>query len=305
MIACFCCLHKTLAPPKPGHEREGPSRRDQAPTRVALRDVQSALRIPLNLLRAVTTVSGMTLLSRITGLARESLKAVAVRRGRADGRVRGGVPAAEHPAADVRRRCVLAGVRADPGRIPAPARRRRDARPRGPRRALLAVALVLIASPSSASWQRPGSCTCWPRGFAQTPGKVELTADMLRIVFPYIAVRVAGVACRRRAQRVPAVRHSRVHAGAPQPVDHRRGDLPVAATSIRRSSRWRGACSSAASRSSRCRSCRSRGSACCRDCQLDFARRRRARACCCSMGPAVIGVSAAQISALINTQLAA
>ena len=29
----------------------------------------------MNLLRAVTTVSGMTLLSRITGLARESLKA--------------------------------------------------------------------------------------------------------------------------------------------------------------------------------------------------------------------------------------
>src|SRR5436190_22293241 len=31
----------------------------------------------LNLLRALTTVSGMTLLSRITGLARESLKATA------------------------------------------------------------------------------------------------------------------------------------------------------------------------------------------------------------------------------------
>src|SRR6476659_3233665 len=32
---------------------------------------------PVNLLRALSTVSGMTLLSRITGLARESLKAVA------------------------------------------------------------------------------------------------------------------------------------------------------------------------------------------------------------------------------------
>jgi putative peptidoglycan lipid II flippase len=31
----------------------------------------------LNLLRALSTVSGMTLLSRITGLARESLKAAA------------------------------------------------------------------------------------------------------------------------------------------------------------------------------------------------------------------------------------
>ena len=31
----------------------------------------------MNLLRAVSTVSGMTLLSRITGLARESLKAAA------------------------------------------------------------------------------------------------------------------------------------------------------------------------------------------------------------------------------------
>ena len=31
----------------------------------------------MNLLKALTTVSGMTLLSRITGLARESLKATA------------------------------------------------------------------------------------------------------------------------------------------------------------------------------------------------------------------------------------
>ena len=33
--------------------------------------------IGLNLLRALSTVSGMTLLSRVTGLARESLKATA------------------------------------------------------------------------------------------------------------------------------------------------------------------------------------------------------------------------------------
>ena len=43
---------------------------------------------------------------------------------------------------------------------------------------------------------------------------------------PVHPVRVAGLAGRRRAQRLPALRRARVHAGAAQPVDHRRGDLP-------------------------------------------------------------------------------
>ena len=73
-------------------------------------------------------------------------------------------------------------------------------------------------------------------------------------------VRVAGLARRRRAERVSAVRDSRVHAGAAQPVGHRRGDLSRAATSIRRSWRSRGAC-----RDRRRRAARAADSAAARD----------------------------------------
>ena len=61
--------------------------------------------------------------------------------------------------------------------------------------------------------------------FARTPGKVELTTEMIRIVFPYILfvslVSLAGGVLnvfRRFAD-------SRVHAGDAQPVGHRRGDF--------------------------------------------------------------------------------
>ena len=108
-----------------------------------------------------------------------------VRRRPADGRVRGGVPAAQHPAAAVRRGRVLAGVRSDLRRVPPAARRRRDAR--------RSSAASARCSPSCCSSCRSLGVLAAPwlvyvlaSGFAQTPGKVELTAEMIRIVFPYI-----------------------------------------------------------------------------------------------------------------------
>ena len=58
-------------------------------------------------------------------------------------------------------------------------------------------------------------------------GRADGADDPHRLPVP--PVRVAGVARGRRAQRLPAVRDTRVHAGAAQRVDHRRRDVPRAA----------------------------------------------------------------------------
>ena len=47
-------------------------------------------------------------------------------------------------------------------------------------------------------------------------------------MFPYILFVSLVVPCRRRAQRLPPIRDSGVHAGAAQPVGHLRRHLPVA-----------------------------------------------------------------------------
>src|SRR5258705_2161091 len=138
----------------------------------------------LNLLRALSTVSGMTLLSRITGLARESLKAAAFGAGlqmdafeaafRLPNILRrlfaeGAFSQAFVPIfAEYRRQRGLDATRALVGRVGT----------------LLAVVLLLLSIVGVLA--APWLVYVLAGGFAQTPGKVELTASMIRIVFPYI-----------------------------------------------------------------------------------------------------------------------
>ena len=186
----------------------------------------------------------------------------AVRRGNADGRVPGGVPPAQHPAADVRGGRLLAGVRADPGRIPASARRRCHARSRRSRGR---------AAGTGAAGRDGAGRTGGPG--AGLPPRERLCRDARegrtdRGPHPHRLslhpVRVAGVARRRRpatstgASPCPRSRRSCSIFPSSAPRSSWRN------TSIRRSRRWPGACSSAASRNSRSRSLRSRASACLR-----------------------------------------
>ena len=156
----------------------------------------------------------------------------------------------------------------------------------------------------SACSPRRGSSTLLAVGFARTPGKVELTAQMIRIVFPYILFislisLAGGVLNVYRRFAIPGV-----HAGAAQPLDHRRRAVPRAVLRSADHGARLGRARSAASRSSRCRSGR-----CAKIGMLPWPRfdwrDPGVRRVLLAMGPAVLGVSAAQISALINTQLAA
>jgi putative peptidoglycan lipid II flippase len=176
----------------------------------------------LNLLRALSTVSGMTLLSRITGLARESLKAAAFGAG-----LQMDAFEAAFRLPNILRRLFAEGAFSQ-AFVPIFAEYRRQ---RGPEetRALVGrvgtlLAVVLLGLSILGVVAAPALVYVLAGGFAQTPGKVELTASMIRIVFLH-SFRVACPACRRRAQRIPAICDPGLHAGAAQPVDHRRRDL--------------------------------------------------------------------------------
>ena len=145
---------------------------------------------------------------------------------------------------------------------------------------------------------------CSRRGFAQTPGKVELTAEMIRIVFPYILfvslVSLAGgVLNVYRQFAIPAftpvlLNLSIIGAAlflAPY------CDPPIMALAWGVFDRRRRAARAADPPAGEDRDAR-RGRA-------STGATKACAACCVAMGPAVLGVSAAQISALINTQLAA
>jgi hypothetical protein len=164
---------------------------------------------------------------------------------------------------------------------------------------LLALVLLLVPDAAACSPRR-WLVYCLASGFAHTPGKVELTADMIRIVFPVHLLRVARLARRRRAQRVPRSRF---------PPSRR-------CCSISRSSAQR--CSWPYLRSAdqgarlgcphrRRRAARAADRPLAEDrhaAALAFDWRDEACGACSSRWARVIGVSAAQISALINTQLA-
>jgi putative peptidoglycan lipid II flippase len=138
----------------------------------------------VNLLKALSTVSGMTLLSRITGLARESLKATAFGAG-----FQMDAFEAAFRLPNLLRRLFAEGAFAQ-AFVPILAEyrsRRGDSATRalvGRVGALLAVMLlaVTVIGVLAAPWL----VYALAGGFARTPGKVELTATLIRIVFPYI-----------------------------------------------------------------------------------------------------------------------
>jgi len=138
----------------------------------------------MNLLRALSTVSGMTLLSRITGLARESLKAVAFGAG-----LQMDAFEAAFRLPNILRRLFAEGAFSQ-AFVPIFAEYRRH-RGDDETRALVGrvgtlLALVLLAVTTLGVLAAPWLVYALASGFEQTPGKVELTAEMIRIVFPYL-----------------------------------------------------------------------------------------------------------------------
>jgi len=138
----------------------------------------------VNLLRALSTVSGMTLLSRITGLARESLQAALFGAG-----LQMDAFQAAFRLPNILRRMFAEGAFSQ-AFVPILAeyqRQRGDDETRdlvGRVGALLA--LVLLGVTALGVLAAPALVYLLASGFAQTPGKIELTAELIRIVFPYI-----------------------------------------------------------------------------------------------------------------------
>ena len=255
----------------------------------------------MNLLKALSAVSGMTLLSRITGLARESVKAVLFGAG-----VQMDTFEAAFRLPNLLRRLFAEGAFSQ-AFVPilAEYHRKRGAvatRDLVGRVATLLACLLLVVTVIGVL-AAPWLVYLLAAGFEKTPGKVELTADMLRIVFPYILfvslVSLAGgVLNVHRRFAVPAftpvlLNLSVIGAAvflAP------RVDPPIVALAIGV------AIGGVAQLAMQIRPLM----------KLRMLPRPRfdwrdegVRRVLVAMGPAVIGVSAAQISALINTQLAA
>ncbi|TMH67571.1 MAG: murein biosynthesis integral membrane protein MurJ [Betaproteobacteria bacterium] len=255
----------------------------------------------MNLLRALTTVSGMTFLSRITGLIRESLKAVAFGAG-----LQMDAFEAAFRLPNLLRRLFAEGAFSQ-AFVPILAEYHRQQGLEETKRlvgkvgTLLAIALfvVTVAGVLAAPWL----VYLLAGGFAQTPGKVELTAEMIRIVFPYILFisltsLAGGVLNVYRRFAIPAftpvLLNIAIIAAALFLAPHT--DPPIVALA------WGVFVGGIAQLVFQVRPLLKLGM---------FPRptlafsdpgvRRVLRA----MGPAVIGVSAAQISALINTQFAA
>ena len=209
----------------------------------------------MNLLRALSTVSGMTLLSRITGLVRETIKAAAFGAG-----MQMDAFEAAFRLPNILRRLFAEGAFSQ-AFVPIFAEYRRhrgDAETHalvGRVGTLLAVVLLLMTLVGVLA--APWLVYALASGFSRTPGKVELTAEMIRIVFPYLffvsLVSLAGgVLNVYRQFAIPAV-----HPGAAQHFDHRRCGVSRAVLRPSHQSASRGVSSSAAPRSSRCRSARS------------------------------------------------
>ena len=283
IIACFRCLDKALA--------AGPETRRAAPfpppSPLALRFV--------NLLRALSTVSGMTLLSRITGLARESLKAAVFGAG-----VQMDAFEAAFRLPNILRRMFAEGAFSQ-AFVPilAEYHRQRGADATRDLVGRVGTLLAVVLLGVTVAGRARGAVARLPAGQRLRAhagqGGTDGGDDPHRVsVHP---VRVAGVAGGRRAQRVPAVSRS--------PRSRRccstcRSSAPRSscrATSIRRSWRWPGACSSAASRSSLLQIAPLARIGMLPRPRFDW-RDEGVRRVLARWGPAMIGVSAAQISAL-------
>ncbi|MGC1817212.1 MAG: murein biosynthesis integral membrane protein MurJ [Casimicrobiaceae bacterium] len=138
----------------------------------------------MNLLRTLSTVSAMTLLSRIAGLLRETLKATVFGAG-----LQMDAFEAAFRLPNLLRRLFAEGAFSQ-AFVPILAEYRRKKGADATRKlvgdvgTLLAVVLLLISVAGSIA--APWLVYVLAGGFARTPGKVELTAEMIRIVFPYI-----------------------------------------------------------------------------------------------------------------------
>src|SRR5438093_793194 len=255
----------------------------------------------MNLLKALSAVSAMTLLSRITGLVRESLKAVAFGAG-----LQMDAFEAAFRLPNILRRLFAEGAFSQ-AFVPILAEYNRQRGTEATRDlvgrvgTLLAVALLVISALGMLA--APWLVYLLASGFSRTPGKVELTADLIRIMFPYILfvslVSLAGGVLnvyRRFAipAFTPVLLNLAIIGAAIFVAPHM--NPPIIALA------WGVAIGGAAQLALQVRPLMALG-------MLPRARlgwrdegvRRVLRA----MGPAVLGVSAAQISALINTQLAA
>ncbi|MET0682910.1 MAG: murein biosynthesis integral membrane protein MurJ [Casimicrobiaceae bacterium] len=255
----------------------------------------------MNLFRALSTVSGMTLLSRVTGLARESLKAAAFGAG-----VQMDAFEAAFRLPNILRRLFAEGAFSQ-AFVPIFAEYRRH-RGDDETRALVGrvgtlLALVLLALTAIGVLAAPWLVYALASGFAHTPGKVELTAQMIRIVFPYLLfvslVSLAGgVLNVYRQFAIPAFTPVLLNVSiigaalflAPY------CDPPIKALA------WGVLVGGIAQLALQIRPLAKIGML--GRPRFDW-RDEGVRRVLLAMGPAVIGVSAAQISALINTQLAA
>src|SRR5215831_7590477 len=138
----------------------------------------------MNLLKALSTISALTLLSRITGLARESLKAVAFGAG-----LQMDAFEAAFRLPNILRRLFAEGAFSQ-AFVPILAdcqRRNGDVATRdlvGKVAGSLAIVLLVVSVLGVLA--APWLVYVLASGFARTPGKVELTAAMIRIMFPYI-----------------------------------------------------------------------------------------------------------------------
>jgi len=255
----------------------------------------------MNLLKALSTVSAMTLLSRITGLARESLKAFAFGAG-----LEMDAFEAAFRLPNILRRLFAEGAFSQ-AFVPILAEYKLRRGDDGTRdlvakvSAILALALIVVSV--LGIFAAPWLVYALAAGFDKTPGKVELTAVMIRIMFPYILfvslVSLAGgVLNTYRRFAIPAftpvlLNLSIIGAAlflAPY------FDPPIVALA------WGVAIGGAAQLVLQLRPLARLGML--PRPRLDW-RDTGVRRVLKTMGPAVLGVSAAQISALINTQLAA
>jgi putative peptidoglycan lipid II flippase len=255
----------------------------------------------LNLLRALSTISGMTLLSRITGLARESLKATAFGAG-----LEMDAFEAAFRLPNILRRLFAEGAFSQ-AFVPIFAeyrRQRGDAETRAlAGRVGTLLALTLLAVSIIGVLAAPLLVYLLAAGFAATPGKVQLTVTMIRIVFPYIffvsLVSLAGgILNVYRRFAIPAFTPVLLNLGiigaalflAPYfnpPIVALACGVAiggVAQLALQLRPLWKIGMLPRPS--------------------FDW-REPGVRRVLKAMGPAVLGVSAAQISALINTQLAA
>jgi len=255
----------------------------------------------MNLLKALSTVSALTLLSRITGLARESLKAVAFGAG-----LQMDAFEAAFRLPNILRRLFAEGAFSQ-AFVPILAEYQRgrgnDATRElvGPVATLLAVALIGLSLLGILA--APWLVYALASGFAKTPGKVELTAELIRIMFPYIlfvslVALAGGVLNVHRRFGIPAftpvLLNLSIIAAAVFVAPH--VDPPIVALA------WGVAIGGAAQLVLQIWPLKRIGML--PPMRLDW-RNEGVRRVLRAMGPAVIGVSAAQISALINTQLAA